>query len=104
MEKICVFCGNELNESGICNESHSIKKMCVNCHHVKYEDGTYYCCNEDNMSDTKTKMIEAANSVAGGYSFSIEVNPLLPLKKPVAKCPRWQLGEFMFDEFKNMFN
>lgn len=104
MEKFCVFCGNETNELGICSETHSFKKMCVNCQYVKHGEHTYYCCNNDNMADTKNKMIEAANSVAGGYNFKIDVDPQLPLKKPTAKCQRWQLGDFMVENFKNMFN
>lgn len=102
MDKFCVFCGEILGESGICTTNHSNKKMCVNCRHSKLIDDVYHCNNSENMENAKDKMLKAATDVSGGFPFTIEVSPL-PLKKPVNKCPKWELNEKLIEDFKNSF-
>ena len=102
MEKLCNLCGTPLNDNGVCENSHSFKKMCVNCSFVEFTDNGYICTNEDNMKDAKTKMVEAAQAVAGGYSFNLEVKPL-PLKRPCAKCGRWTLSKEIIDTLIDSF-
>lgn len=105
MTKFCNYCGLELDENGLCLNGHNVnnKKMCVNCQHVIMRDDGYFCAHEGNMADAKRKMIDAANSVSGGFPFTLEVSPL-PLKKPTNKCPNWELSDKNIEEFVESFN
>jgi len=89
MDKLCVFCGEPLNEDGVCENIHSFKKMCLNC---QFCDGMY-CQNEDNKQKALEKMLETLKKESGGYSVkTLEIEPL-PLKKPALKCSNWALSE-----------
>ena len=103
MSKICIFCGSELNELGVCANLHVNKKMCVNCTHCDFSNDTYVCKNEEVMSDVVSKMNEAAKQVSAGFPFQITVEPL-PLKNPTKKCPKWRISDEMISEFKNSFS
>lgn len=108
MKNLCLLCGAELNENGVCPADHQIKKMCLNCvsclnNEQDSEEMSIgrYCVNEENMNDTIKKMSEQL----GGYTIkNIELNPL-PLKKPTVKCPRWTMNEVTVEEtIKTIFN
>lgn len=102
--KYCPLCGELLNEKDACATEHKFKKMCVNCQHVNYsnDDNCYICNNIENMEEAKKRIIDAAKTAAGGYSFTVEVTPL-PLKRPLVKCPRWELSKDVEKNIKNLF-
>ena len=88
----CVFCGEPLNEQGVCpNMAQHFKPMCLNCVYCSTNstDGECICLNEDNKSDAVQK-IKA--SLDCGYEIvGLELAPL-PLKEPSRKCKRHNLN------------
>lgn len=104
-KELCKFCGSELVE-GKCPNNHEFKKMCVNCLYSKRSgNGDYVCNNDKNMQDAKAKIEEAVHAAASGYaitSFNYELEPL-PLKKPTAKCSRWEMSTAIIDEIEGLF-
>ena len=92
----CVFCGESLNEQGLCpNMTQHFRPMCLNCTycslHHSIEDGSdnsCVCLNEDNKTDAIQKI---KSSFDGGYEIvGIDLAPL-PLKEPTRKCKRYKL-------------
>ena len=107
MDKICIFCGNPLNEENKCINEHYVlnKKMCLNCEYLKNEDASVVCTNTVNMENARNKIIEAAKAAAGNYSIDgmvFELKPL-PLKKPSVKCPQWELNNNIINSFVESF-
>lgn len=85
----CVFCGEILNEQGICpNAAQHFKPMCLNCIHCSCHEDGCICDNDENRNDAVQKLIQ---SYEGGYKItSVELAPI-PLKDPTKKCKRHQL-------------
>lgn len=92
----CIFCGEQLNEQGLCpNMAQHFKPMCLNCKYCSFHntiseepDNSCVCLNEDNKTDAIQK-IKA--SFDGGYEIvGIDLAPL-PLKEPTRKCKRYEL-------------
>jgi hypothetical protein len=91
MSKRCVFCGEILNEQGIChNISQHFKPMCLNCKFCNQNsDDTLVCLNENNKLDAIEKIKSSFDS---GYEIvDINLAPL-PLKEPARKCKRYELN------------
>lgn len=88
----CVFCGEILNEQGVCpNAAQHFKPMCLNCGYCHPDENgeTLICVNEENKNDATQKIMQ---SYEGGYKItSIELSPL-PLKDPTKKCKRHSLN------------
>ena len=78
--------------------------MCLNCAHCQInDDGDLVCKNEENLSDAVEKAKEAIEGI-NGYKFvgELKMEPI-PLKKPTAKCKRWELSEEMLKKFAESF-
>lgn len=86
----CIFCGETLNEQGICpNAAQHFKPMCINCQFCTCHEDGCICNNEDNKNDAVQKLIQ---TYEGGYKItSVELAPI-PLKDPTKKCKRHQLN------------
>lgn len=104
MAKYCRFCGETLNEEGLCPNGHEFKKMCVNCIYCNEDaEDTLVCMNEDNKKAALNKMLELLKSEGGGYAVkTLEIEPV-PLKKPTLKCGRWELDETIVKDVIGMF-
>jgi hypothetical protein len=85
----CVFCGEILNEQGICpNAAQHFKPMCLNCIYCSCHEDGCICDNDENRNDAVQKLIQ---SYEGGYKItSVELAPI-PLKDPTKKCKRYEL-------------
>lgn len=103
--ELCKLCGAEMKE-GVCPSGHEYKKMCINCAFCKAEGDIYSCHNGENEEDAVEKIKTAAKEAAGGYeidNIQIKLMPLV-LKKPTAKCKRWELDNEVLEEIiKNNF-
>ena len=104
---ICVLTGEKAIDGSFL--SFAPKKMCVNCASCVFdEDGeTYTCNNEENQKNAFDKIKEAINN-AGVSSYSIKnidslVLEPLPIKKPTAKCGKWELNGTILDELEQSF-
>ena len=86
----CLFCGEILNEQGICpNMAQHYKPMCINCIHCCENEDGCICTNEDNKNDAAQKIM---SSYEGGYKITnIELIPI-PLKDPTKKCKRHNMA------------
>lgn len=101
---LCKFCGAELVD-GTCPNGHELKKMCINCGFCKNDGDTLLCQNDENESDAIAKIKAAAEAAAGGYEIgdiNIELKPLV-IKKPSAKCKRWELDTEVLEVLKKIF-
>lgn len=85
--KRCIFCGELLNDAGVCpNAVQHFKPMCLNCQYNKLDTTGYICENEENKNDTVKKIIA---SFEGSYEITnIELRPIA-LKDPTKKCKRY---------------
>ena len=104
MSELCKFCGEPLNEEGLCPNEHVFKKMCLNCTSCgKNEDGELVCKNEANLKSAFDKIMAAVKDAAQAYSVkNLEIAPL-PLKKPTNKCGLWELSADVITEIAGMF-
>ena len=100
----CIFCGEPLNEKGVCSTDHSasFKKMCVNCSYCSNEGEEYKCMNEVNLKDTQEKILEAAKAINSAYDIDIKLTPIA-LKKPTARCKQWQLSSSAMEQVVGLF-
>lgn len=98
MNNICMLCGTELNESGLCPNTHSFKKMCVNC---VYCNDEMRCTNEVNMQTIVDKMKAVA-----GESYNVDEIKLTPtvLKCLNKKCKNWELNPNVLTHIATLFN
>lgn len=99
----CLFCGEILNEQGVCpNAAQHFKPMCLSCGycHPSENGESLICFNEDNKNETAQKIMQ---SYEGGYKITgIELSPL-PLKDPTKKCKRYSLDPTrLIEEIKFM--
>lgn len=102
MNKYCLLCGSQIDESNLCENEHKFKKMCVNCRYVASCNGGFICTNPEHMDVARNKAIEAAKQAIAGYSINVEVSPL-PLKNPIAKCSKWEIKDSVIEYIKNSF-
>lgn len=106
----CKFCGEPLNEKGLCPNNHEFKKMCVNCAFLGEtepdEDSgkrTLVCTNEENKRTALNKMMKLLEENGGGYSVKVlEIEPV-PLKAVTKKCGKWELSKSVELELTNLF-
>ena len=108
MSKLCVYCGEPLDDEGVCENVHTFKKMCINCAYCTEElsddeNGTLFCGNEVNKKNALNKMLETLKKEGGGYAVkTLEIEPL-PLKKPTLKCSNWELRKDILDSLTDLF-
>lgn len=104
MAELCKFCGEPLNEKGVCANAHTFKKMCVNCASCgKNEDNELVCKNETNLKSAFDKVMAAVEGAVQGYSVkNFDIAPLA-LKKPTSKCGNWSLSDEVSAELLNLF-
>ena len=104
MEHFCKFCGEPLNEEGLCPNGHVFKKMCLNCTSCgKNEDGELVCKNATNLKSAYDKIMAAVKDAAQAYAVkNLEISPL-PLKKPTSKCGNWELNDEIVTELVGLF-
>ena len=99
MNNLCVFCGEELDDKGLCMNTHTFKKMCLNCEWCE----NMTCQNEDNKKKALKKMLETLKNEGGGYAVkTLEIEPL-PLKKPTLKCQNWTLSAVILNKLPELF-
>jgi hypothetical protein len=93
----CIFCGEEINEFGICpNSTQHFKIMCLNCLYCVQDNNNYICTNEKNKNDAIEKIKTSYN---GGYEIEeISLKPL-PLKAPTKSCQQYELDFNKIAEF-----
>lgn len=86
----CIFCGEPLNETGVCpNAAQHFKPMCLNCVNCSQSEDGLICTNNENKNDAAQKIMQ---SYEGGYKITnIELSPI-PLKDPTKKCKRHTLN------------
>ena len=83
MNNLCVFCGEELDDKGLCMNM--------------------TCQNEDNKKKALKKMLETLKNEGGGYAVkTLEIEPL-PLKKPTLKCQNWTLSAVILNKLPELF-
>ena len=103
MEKYCIFCGEKLDENGVCKNSHEFKKMCLNCSFCSESENGLVCGNEENKQNALNKMLETIKKECGGYAVkSLEIEPVV-LKKPTLKCGKWALSDAILREVVGLF-
>lgn len=104
MSEFCKFCGEPLNEEGLCPNGHVFKKMCLNCTSCgKNEDNELVCKNEANLKSAFDKIMAAVQGASQAYSVkNLEIAPL-PLKKPTNKCGLWELNNEVLNELIGAF-
>ena len=83
----CVFCGETLNEIGVCpNMAQHFKPMCLNCTYCQNNLDNCTCQNEDNKKDAEEQI---RKSYDGAYEITTLTLSPLPLKDPSKKCKRY---------------
>jgi hypothetical protein len=94
----CVFCGEILNEEGICpNMNQHFKPMCLNCDF--FDSERCFCLNEENEKDAEQKIRQNCDF---GYEITNLTLSPLPLKDPTKKCKRHFLNsDKLISQIKN---